>query len=343
MTFWKAHLREDPTEWLMEEDRDNPSIRYFTLKDLLGKREGDPEMGDAREKIMKEGPVPRILSRQLEAGNWGIPEDFYIRSKYRGTAWTLIVLAELGADGHDDRVRKACEFVLEHSQDRYSGAFCYLCSPGGGGRHECAIPCLTGNMVFSLLRLGYKDDPMIQNAIGWITRYQRFDDGIPEAPRGWPYEKFPKCWGRHTCHMGVVKALKALAEIPPERRSQEVKVAIEKGAEHMLKHRICMRSHEPKLVSIPRWLQFGFPRMAETDALEVLGVLLRLGYRDERMRNAVSLVESKQDALGKWSQESRFSSRFLVSLERRGAPSKWVTLKALSALKNYYGVPPPLS
>ena len=80
------------------------------------------------------------------------------------------------------------------------------------------IPCLTGNMVFSLIRFGYLDDPRVQRGVDWITRYQRFDDGDGD-PQGWPYDKFEMCWGKHTCHMGVVKALKALAEIPADRRS----------------------------------------------------------------------------------------------------------------------------
>ena len=57
----------------------------------------------------------------------------------------------------------------------------------------------------------------MQRAVDWITAYQRFDDAEGEAPTGWPYDKLEMCWGRHTCHMGAVKALKALAEIPPAR------------------------------------------------------------------------------------------------------------------------------
>jgi hypothetical protein len=126
-------------------------------------------------------------------------------------------------------------------------------------------------MVYSLLRLGFEDDPRVHQAIDWITDYQRFDDGIEDAPKGWPYDRFPRCWGRHTCHMGVVKVLKALAELPPERRSKKVRGIVETGAEHMLKHRIYRRSHDPSLVSIPEWLQFGFPRMVGTDALDIGG------------------------------------------------------------------------
>jgi len=104
----------------------------------------------------------------------------------------------------------------------------------GGGRHSEVIPCLTGNMVWSLIRLGCLSDPRVQRGINWIAEYQRFDDAIKNPPQGWPYDKFEICWGKHTCHMGAVKALKALAEIPSRARSKSVQRKIEEGVEHML-------------------------------------------------------------------------------------------------------------
>lgn len=97
MDNWKSYLNADPTDWLLEED--NPSVRYFALKNLLEKPESNPEVIEARENIMKVGVVPKILTKQEVGGYWGIPENFYLRGKYKGTSWQLIILAELGADG----------------------------------------------------------------------------------------------------------------------------------------------------------------------------------------------------------------------------------------------------
>lgn len=220
-------LNADPTDWLLE--KDNPSVRYFTMTDILEMPEDSPEVRQAKAEIMETGVVPRILSMQKDGGYWGKPQDFYERSKYKGTVWQLIILAELGADGNDERIRKTCEFILRYSQDRESGGFSYL---GGkdGGEHVNVVPCLTGNMVWCLLRFGYLEDQSVQQGIDWIVKYARFDDGIREAPKGWPYEKRQRCWRRHSCHMGVVKALKALAEIPSGKRSSDIKETIGKGA-----------------------------------------------------------------------------------------------------------------
>ena len=328
-------MKEDQTDWLLESD--NPSVRFFALTDIVGKSEKDVEVKRARNEIMKIGVVPKILAKQNRAGYWEQPGRFYT-AKYKGTAWQLLILAELDADGKDKRVRKACEFILSTSQDRESGGFSYCTSAKtGGGLHSGVIPCLTGNMVWSLIRLGYLEDQRVQHGIDWIVTYQRFDDGIEERPRGWPYERFEMCFGKHTCHMGAAKALKALAEIPETKRNGEVENVIEKGTEYFLQHHIYKRSHDLSRVSKPGWLRFGFPLMYQTDVLEILGILTKLGYKDERMQEAIDLVVSKQDDEGKWKLESTFNGRFQTNIEQKTKPSKWITLGALRVLKRYYG------
>ena len=335
MNDYKAYLKGDPTDWLLEPD--NPSVRYLTLTELLGVPAEDAQAQAAKAAVMTTGVVPQILARQAEGGYWDKAEALYT-AKYRGTVWQLLILAEHLADGQDERIQKACEFLLEHSQDLESGGFAMHRSvKAGGGRHSEVLPCLTGNMVWALLRLGYGNDPRVQRGSAWITRYQRFDDGIPDPPQGWPYDKFEMCYGRHSCAMGVVKALKALAEIPHALRSDDVERSIAEGAEFMLKHHIHKRSHALEQVSKPGWLRFGFPLMYQTDALEILGLLTRLGFRDERMQEAVDVVVAKQDASGRWALASTFNGQFQVDVEEKGKPSKWITLNALRALKGYYG------
>jgi hypothetical protein len=335
MGDWRSVLNADPTGWLLE--KDDPSVRYFALCTLLEKPVTDPEVKRAKQDIMDAGVVLDILKNQNNDGSWEESGRFY-RAKYKGTVWQLIILAELGADGNDDRVRKACEFILNNSQDRESGGFSQtLAAKNGGGLHSEVIPCLTGNLAWSLIRLGYLDDPRTRRGIEWITKYQRFDDGIQEPPAGWPYDRYEMCWGRHTCHMGAVKALKALGEIPENTRSGDVKRTIEKGAEYFLIHHIHKKSHDLSRVSKPGWRKFGFPLMYQTDVLEILGILTRLGYRDERMQEAVELLVSKQDDQGRWKLENTFNGRFQVDIEQKDGPSKWITLNALRVLKGFYG------
>jgi hypothetical protein len=335
MESWKSWLSADPTEWLLE--KNNPSVRYFTLHDLLEKPWTDPEVTEAKQDIMKTGIVPMILAKQKKEGYWEEPERFY-SAKYKGTVWQLMILAEHGVDENNDNIRKACEFILASSQDLESGGFAYSSSAKtGGGRHSEVVPCLTGNMIWSLIRLGHLEDPRLQQGIKWITTYQRFDDGGIEVPRGWPYDRLKTgCLGKHTCHMGAVKTLKAVAEIPEKKRSDAVKQTIEKGTEYLLLHHVFKSSHNLNRVPKPGWLKFGFPLMYQTDVLEILEILTKLGYKDERMQEAIDVVISKQDNEGRWMLENTFNGRYQVNIEQKEKPSKWITLHALRILKRFY-------
>ncbi|UCE39595.1 MAG: nitrogen fixation protein NifH [Thermoplasmata archaeon] len=332
---WKSFLKNDPVQWLLEPD--NPSVRYFTLRDIQGISDKNKDVITAKKEIMTEGLVPKILAKQKAGGYWGKPEDFYERSKYRGTVWNFIILAELGADGNDKRIKLTSEFILKWSQDKRSGGFAHQGSKYNGGQHSGVIPCLTGNLLWSLIRFGYLNDPRIKKGIRWITTYQRFDDKIKVAPTGWPYDRWKNCWGRHSCHMGVVKIMKALAEIPKSKRTKAVNRTIEEGAEYLLKHHIYKRSRNLKKVSKPQWVKFGFPLMYQSDAMEVMGILTRLGFRDDRMQEALDLILSKQNEEGKWNLENTFNGRYLVNIEHKDKPSKWVTMNAIKVLKQYYG------
>ena len=195
------------------------------------------------------------------------------------------------------------------------------------------------------------DDPRVQRAVDRITTCKRFDDAEGDTPTGRPYDRLEMRWGRHTCSMGAIKALKALAEIPPERRTPAVHATISAGAEFFLRHHVHRRSHDLTRDSKPGWRRFGFPLMYQTDALEILLVLTRLGREgevagaaadgaggtpilgDERLREALDLVASRADAQGRWRLQQTFNDRFVVPIETKGEPSRWVTLRALEVLQ----------
>jgi len=93
------------------------------------------------------------------------------------------------------------------------------------------------------------------------------------------------------------------------------------------------RSHDINIVPKTGWLKFGFPLMYQTDALEILGILTQLGYKDERMNDAIDILISKQDSQGRWMLENTFNGRFQVNIEQKGKPSKWITMNAIRILK----------
>ena len=333
MNDWKTLLKEDPTNWLLEANI--PSVRYFVLKDILEKPEDDNEVLFAKREIMQTGIVPDMLQKQREPEYLESYSRFYTY-KYKGLVWSLITLAELGAEA-TPQIREQCEYLLENSQEKQNGGFSQnTAARTGGGRATEVIPCLTGNMVWSLIHFGYLDDPRLQKAIEWITRFMRFNDGVTDDPQVPPYDHYEMCWGEHTCLMGVVKVLKGLSAIPIERRTKEINDTIQKATEFILIHHIYKRSHDLNRNSKPGWLKFGFPLMYQTDVLEILDILTGLGIKDNRMDAAIQIVISKQDEMGRWRAENTYNSdRLLIPIGEKDEQNKWITLRAMRIIKRY--------
>ncbi|MFC1706792.1 nitrogen fixation protein NifH [Planctomycetota bacterium] len=333
MSTWQSLLRADPTDWLL--DASEPSVRYLTLVDLRGESPNGKLAKKARRAIGDRGTVPEILARQQPEGHWETPARMYT-AKYRGTLWQVLVLAELCADPTDPRVRRACAWVLEHAQEPDGGGFSMATSKrAAGGVPGQVIPCLTGNMVWALSRLGFGDDRRVQRGVAWLERYLRCDDGDTEPPDDPVFNRLEICWGRHTCFMTVSKALKAIADIPAERRSAQLQERVDEAVEFLLAHHLFKHSHDLGKVSKPGWTRFGFPLMYQTDVLDLLRVLTRLGVKDPRMAEAIELLVSKQDQGGRWKLANTFNGKMQVDIERKGQPSHWITVHALRVLKRY--------
>ncbi|HCU92426.1 MAG TPA: 1-deoxy-D-xylulose-5-phosphate synthase, partial [Actinobacteria bacterium] len=66
-------------DWLLEDAE--PSIRYLTLTQLLGRTESDPDVKSARGRIGEEGWAAGILAKQ-KPGGWWVREENLYRPKY---------------------------------------------------------------------------------------------------------------------------------------------------------------------------------------------------------------------------------------------------------------------
>ncbi len=333
----EAEIQSPVMTWLLEADQ--PSVRYLALRDLLGADPEGPELRAARQAIMQSGPVPAILGHQSPDGSWDLPEKFYT-SKYQGTVWTVLLLAELAADPADERIQRACEFILRHAFEPESGGFSYQMSARTGqGLPGGVIPCLTGNMVYSLIRLGHLDDPRVRKALDWILARQRTDDGQTSPPADPYYKRYTNCFGRHSCHMGAAKALKALVAVPEANRTPEINTKLDELATYFLKHHLYRKSHDLSQIAKPGWLRLGFPLMYNTDILELLGLFSQLKRYDSRLDDALAILAGKQQPDGRWLLEQSFNGKMQVRIEQKGKPSKWITLQALEVLQAF-PVPP---
>jgi hypothetical protein len=335
---WLESLNEDPTPWLLEEDTDNPGVRYFALKDLLGKSLDDPEVVEARRSVMSTGPVPVILKAQQPEGYWEKPGPGY-GPKYRSTVWSLSMLAQLGADGGGERLHKACQYLLEHAIDK-NGSFSMSGTQGG------AILCLMGNLSAALLDFGWLGDERLGGAMEWMARAVTGEGIAPQDEKDAPvrYLKSATCGpgfccsanDAKPCAWGAVKVMLAFSKLPEDSRTPLIQRAIDTGLEFLL-------SKDPAVADYPMgystkpsrsWFRFGFPLFYVTDVLQNLEVLTSFGYGpDPRLSAAMDLVRGKQDGQGRWKMEYTYNGKTWVDIEEKGQPSKWVTLRAVRVLE----------
>ncbi len=83
--------------------------------------------------------------------------------------------------------------------------------------------------------------------------------------------------------------------------------------------------------------RFAFPTWWHYDVLRGLEYLRRADVApDERVSEAIELVESKRDGDGQWPLEVRYPGKMPIEMDDgEGQPSRWNTLRALRVLDWY--------
>lgn len=328
MSIQSEHLNDDPLRWLMEPDLDNPGVRYFALRDVLGRSEDDSEVRQARADIMRQGPVPAILDAQHPDGYWVKPGGGYSPS-YRATLWQIIFLAELGADPSDERVQRGCEYLLSHNMAA-NGGFSMSQRPVPSG----VVHCLNGEPLYALLRLGYAQDPRVKTALDWQVRAITGQGQVRYYKSGTSGPGFACAYNLgQPCAWGATKAMKALKAVPQDQRTSEIQRAIEAGTEFLLSRDLSVADYPFTERVNATWFKFGFPLSYRSDVLETTAVLAELGYGDDpRLENARHFILGKQDSQGRWKMEKTLNGKMWADIEEKGKPSKWITLRALRVL-----------
>jgi hypothetical protein len=299
---WDRFLKDNPIDWLLEEE--NPSVRYFTLTDILGEPQDSPEVKRARQAIAEWGFVRQALALQAPDGYWGDSIDKPYGARRTSGYFTL--LADVGLE-RNEGIDRAAEYLFQRSQSAKDSGFSIEAK-------QRSAYCMTGYLVCSLLRFGFWGDPRLDKAIDNLVR-------TAEEP------PLLDCVmnERKPCQWGMVKMVSAFAEIPEAERSSGVKAAIGSLASELLDYPFDFQGREK------RWLSFGFPYEYQSDLLDMLMVLAKLAYgKDSRFRAYAEIVISMQDEKGRWLK--RAGSR-IVDVGKNGQPNKWITLSALRVVK----------
>ena len=128
----------------------------------------------------------------------------------------------------------------------------------------------------------------------------------------------------------------ALGKLPKKKHTPVIKRAIQQGVDFLFSVDPAEAAYPTGFANKPsqNWWKFGFPVFYVTDLLQIVEALATLGYgNDPRLVHALELVREKQDANGCWALDYDYTGKTWVDFGAKKQPNKWVTLRALRALK----------
>jgi hypothetical protein len=241
------------------------------------------------------------------------PIDFWSRKTMPfyggpiGSHATLVLLAQLGLPS-SPQLARACENLIQYGQQA-DGSFTY------GTRAEDATLCNTGTSVVALSYFGFADDEGVQRAGDFLVARAHASDGLACS-----------FCDDAVCKWGVTKALTGLAALQSAQATGTRAAAIDRLADTLLSADYDFEGRDAK------WLRFGFPLGYESDLVELCDVLARTGFGTEpRFQRLMDRVTRAATDDGRWIKS--YGTRAL-QVEKRGKPSKWITVFALRAIRH---------
>jgi hypothetical protein len=324
-------------EWLLDSD---PAIRWQVLRDLTD-APGE-QVAAERGRVASEGWGARLLALQRRDGQWdgGVPtftstaaENWWrslpsdrqgtLFPEWTSTTWSLALLRAFGLDPASAAARHAVGLVREHVRWEHDG------EPYFAGEVE---PCINGRTVAIGAYFGEDVEGIVDRLLG-----EQMSDG------GWNCEQ-ENGSTRGSFHT-TIDVLEGLLEYeranggPPAVRAARLR-----GEAYLLERRMLRRLSTGEVIDQDRktnrpaaWTQFSFPTYWHYDVLRGLDYLRAAGaIPDERVAEAIDLVESKRDADGRWPLENSHPGQLHFAMdEGEGRPSRWNTLRAMRVLSWY--------
>lgn len=311
-----AKIHNPVVQWLLTSD---PSIRWQVMRDLVGSLA--EEVAAERARVATEGAGARLLALQAADGRWS---SAAWNRGWNSTMHVLMLLRDMGLDPASDPARRAIDLV----RDRVTWRGC--------GPEECdsnrffdgeVEPCINGQVA----AVGAYFGQDVRRLITRLLAEQLPDGGWNcEAANGSTRSSF----NTTICVLEALLAYERL--IGGSRETVEARL---RGQEYLLDRRLFRRRSTGEIIERDRksgcnWTHFAFPTWWHYDVLRGLEYLSSAGVAyDERVADAIELVESKRDDNGLWPLETKYPGVMPVEVdEGEGHASRWNTLRALRVL-----------
>jgi hypothetical protein len=308
-------------DWLMGSEE--PSIRFLTLRDVLGRSPRTRSVREARDRIPTGPRVRALLRGQRRDGGFGV----HPYKKWTGAFWRLVSLVELAIPPlHPGAVAAADQVLAWLGSEQHRRA---IRAVEGLVRQHATIE---GHALAVCCRLGMARDPRVRDLVDSLLLSQ-WPDG------GWNCDPRPRV--AHSSFHETIGPLWGLAEYVAATGHQDAQETAERAAAFFLVHRV-FRSHRSGEVAHPEITRLHYPPYWHYDVLFGLLILSRFGKAgDPRASDALDLLESKCGRDGLYAADGRAywrppgsggSAPEVVDWGRRG-PNQMVTLNALRVLR----------
>jgi hypothetical protein len=296
------------TKWLLDAD---PSIRWQVMRDLTDER-GEVVAAE-RSRVAAEGWGARLLGLQTADGHWGDDQNH----GWMTTTDALALLKDLGADPAGERVRRAIGLVRDRiTWWQLDGR------PFFDGETEA---CINGRILAAGAYFGAPVDWLLERLLA-----EQLEDG------GWNCEAPPS---RRSSFHSTICVLEGFLEYEKARSTTTAVTHARLRAQDYLLERRMFRSLSSGEVIDRRWTRFSFPTIWHYDLLRGLDYLRSAGVEpDERVAEAVALVEQRRHQNGRWPLNLLHADRRRIPFDMEaeiGKASRWNTLRALRVLDWY--------
>jgi hypothetical protein len=269
------------------------------------------EVAAERARVAREGWGGQLLAAQDADGRWSGGTFF---PEWISTEATLRLLYVFGLDPDSAEARRAIAPIHENARWDYDPNMRYW-----DGEVE---PCINGRTVAVGAYFG-------QDVRGIVDRL--LNDQMADG--GWNCEQ--ENGSTRGSFDSTINVLEGLLEYERSAGANgNVAAARLRGEEYLLERRLLHRLSDGEIPR-KRWLQVGFPNGWYYDIARALDFLRSARPApDERMTEALDILEAKRSADGRWPLERAYHDKLLIDLgESEGEPSRWITLRALRVLR----------
>ena len=318
------------------------------LRDLLGRREDDPEVIELLALRDQDPLVRELLDLQKPDGSWDPSHATTQGDARAATAVALTRLGYFGLDREHPAIQRGADWL--YAQQQADGAWPLGRVDDTSGRNEryVMVPLQTALPLRALAMCGYGEDPRSERAYDRLLA-QRLDDGA------WPtglagrgdvrgyvagYRRLPHSrWG---CRSNSTGALLALAHHPQRRSSPEAARAMDLLLGRETREREAIGYEVARMVGLEPVRGF-FTRYARFDLAMILDLCWRLGVSsdDPRVADLIGYIREEQGPQGLWRNEafpqaSRWISLDLLrSLARLRPEEHWLSTEPRTPFQPY--------